>query len=387
MKKTVPLGIIVLTFTAFISLGLPDGLLGVAWPGIRTHFQLGVDAIGLLLIGGTLGYILSSFFSGSLVRWLGLGGLLSASCGLTSAALLVYAFSPIWLLFPLAAFLGGFGAGAIDAGLNTYVAQNHSERTMQWLHASFGIGITSGPIIMTLGIAFSSYWQLGYILVGIAQSLLALVFFIRRDAWITRDEEYSPGTELKLTQTLKQIPALLSMLIFFIYTGVELGFGLWSYTLLTESRSVAPEIAGFITGSYWAMFTLGRILAGWYTKKVRPVSLLYISMFAALTGKLLFLLDINTTISVIGIAILGFAVAPIFPALVSDTVSRVGKKHEANTIGMQVAAAGLGAALVPSFAGFLAGRLGLEIIPIYMFIAIWLLIGSFYASHRFKTAQ
>jgi len=383
-KSTVPL--IILAYIAFISLGMPDGLHGVAWPGIRETFGLPLDALGLLLIFATAGYMLSSFFSGPLVKKMGVGGLLSLSCAATATALMVYSITPFWWLFVIIATLGGLGAGAIDAGLNNYIDRNHSERLMQWLHASFGIGITLGPVIMTLGISLTGQWRLGYRVVSFAQYALALCFFLTRHLWkaaSTDTEEEKPSeSEASLTDSLKVFPVWLSMILFFLYTGVELGLGLWAYSLLTESRGVSVEIAGFITGSYWAMFTLGRILAGWYTKHLSLRRILNISLFSAMAGTLLIWLNLGVALSVAGIALTGFAVAPIFPALVSDTRNRVGLKHQSNTIGMQIAAAGFGAAVVPSIAGVLARQLGLEVIPIYLFMAIlllWLCLGL---SHR-----
>jgi len=177
MRKTSSAGLIILLFITFISLGLPDGLLGVAWPGIPDTFRLPLDAMGLLLVFGTAGYMLSSFFSGVLLRRLGVGGLLAFSCLATSTTLLVYAVTPLWSLFVLIASLGGLGAGAIDAGINTYVAHHYSERTMQWLHASFGVGITSGPMIMTLGLTLTSRLQSVYFWAAAAQVILAAPFF------------------------------------------------------------------------------------------------------------------------------------------------------------------------------------------------------------------
>ncbi len=384
-------GLIVLAFIAFISLGMPDGLLGVAWPGIRSSFGLPIDALGLLLVFATAGYMTSSFFSGALVRRFGIGGLLALSVGATAITLLVYALTPWWGLFAGFAALGGLGAGAIDAGLNTYIAQNHSETLMQWLHASFGVGITLGPFIMTLSIALGGRWQPGYLVVASFQALLALLFFFSRRKWqggtTELHAEQRPENQASLGQTLRQIPALLSMLMFFIYTGVELGLGLWAYSLLTESRGVDPTLAGVVTGGYWGMFTLGRIIAGIYALRIPVKPMLFFSIGFASLGAGLLLLNLGPAVSVAGIALTGFSIAPIFPGLVSDTHNRVGLKHQANTIGMQISAAGLGAAVIPSIAGVLAGIYGLEVIPVYLLIALLLLFLSFAFSHPRSQGQ
>ncbi len=372
------MGLIIISFIAFISLGLPDGLLGVAWPGIRDYFDLPVDALGIILILGTSGYMLSSFLSGVLMRRLGIGKLLSLSCAATAGSLFVYAHTSSWWIFVMFSVISGLGAGAIDAGINTYVAKYHSSRMMQWLHASFGVGITSGPVIMTLGISMTSRWQSGYLVVSIAIAILAAVFFATKSMWfgitVNSSEEHHAETDATLFETLKTIPAQLSMLTFFLYTGVELGLGMWTYLLLTESRGVAPEVAGYVTGSYWGMFTVGRIIAGLYARRIADSKLIYLSVSLALIGIGLLLTNSGQLTSILGIGVAGFAIAPIFPGLVSSTASRVGRIHQANTIGMQMAAAGFGVTIVPSLAGVLAKFYGLEVIPLYLLIVLSLML-------------
>ncbi len=372
------MGLIIISFIAFISLGLPDGLLGVAWPGIRAYFDLPVDALGIILILGTSGYMLSSFLSGVLMRRLGIGKLLSLSCAATAGSLFVYAHTSSWWIFVMFSVISGLGAGAIDAGINTYVAKYHSSRMMQMLHASFGVGITSGPVIMTLGISMTSRWQSGYLVVSIAIAILAAVFFATKSMWfgitVNSSEEHHAETDATLFETLKTIPAQLSMLTFFLYTGVELGLGMWTYLLLTESRGVAPEVAGYVTGSYWGMFTVGRIIAGLYARRIADSKLIYLSVSLALIGIGLLLTNSGQLTSILGIGVAGFAIAPIFPGLVSSTASRVGRIHQANTIGMQMAAAGFGVTIVPSLAGVLAKFYGLEVIPLYLLTVLSLML-------------
>ena len=372
------MGLIIISFIAFISLGLPDGLLGVAWPGIRDYFDLPVDALGIILILGTSGYMLSSFLSGVLMRRLGIGKLLSLSCAATAGSLFVYAHTSSWWIFVMFSVISGLGAGAIDAGINTYVAKYHSSRMMQWLHASFGVGITSGPVIMTLGISMTSRWQSGYLVVSIAIAILAAVFFATKSMWfgitVNSSEEHHAETDATLFETLKTIPAQLSMLTFFLYTGVELGLGMWTYLLLTESRGVAPEVAGYVTGSYWGMFTVGRIIAGLYARRIADSKLIYLSVSLALIGIGLLLTNSGQLTSILGIGVAGFAIAPILPGLVSSTASRVGQIHQANTIGLQIAAAGFGIMVVPSLAGVLAKIYGLEVIPLYLLIVLSLML-------------
>ncbi|MDA3900247.1 MAG: MFS transporter [Spirochaetes bacterium] len=382
--------VIPLSFAAFISLGLPDGLMGVAWPGIASSFTLPLDYVGILLITGTAGYIISSFFSPSITRILGVGGLLAASCFLTATGLLVYGSTPTWMLFIPFSIILGVGAGAIDAGINTYIAQNHSERLMHWLHASFGIGITAGPVIMTLGIRYSGTWRTGYYITGIAQLILATIFLLNRSQWSLKTDsseikvENEQHSDAPMSETLKLLPAYLSMLLFLLYTGVELGFGLWIFTILTKSRGVDPQIAGFLTSAYWGTFTVGRVLAGFSSNLFNGTHLLFWAMISAIFGLSLVIIDLNIIVTIMGITLLGLALAPVFPGLVSDTENRVGRRHQANTIGMQISAAGLGAAALPALAGTLGESYSLEIIPAILLTSLVVLFICFILSHLFK---
>jgi len=269
ITKTSPrsrLGLIVLAYIAFISLGMPDGLFGVAWPSIREDFLLRLDSVGAFFFAGTTGYMLSSFFSGKIIQRLGVGGTLAASCALTASALLGYTLVPSWWMMVSLAVASGLGAGAIDAGLNTYVASHFGEGLMQWLHASYGFGVTLGPIIMTTGLNVFHSWRLGYQVVGGAQLLLAASFLLTIRMWQSSGVPHAPEQERHLMdyhtpfrETLRQPVVWLNLLMFFLYTGAEFSFGSWTYSLLTLSRNVPVEVAGLWAGSYWATFTLGRV--------------------------------------------------------------------------------------------------------------------------------
>jgi len=365
-------GLVALAFIAFISLGLPDGLMGVAWPSVRAEFKQPLDSLGYMLVAAMIGYMTSSFISGKIMARLGVGGLLAASCALTGGSLLGYTLAPGWPVMVALAVFAGFGGGAIDAGINTYIATHFKESLMQWLHASFGVGITLGPIIMTVGLNNTGMWRTGYWVVGTAQVLLAVCFVLTASMWRNGTSTRVEG-ERKLTdyrtpmqETLREPRAWLSILLFFLYTGMEVILGNWAYSLLTESRGIAPQVAGFWTGSYWFTFTVGRVLAGLYANRIGGRKLVAGSLMLALAGALLLWWNPSNTVSLIGVATVGFAIAPVFPALVSLTADRVGAKHAANTIGMQISAAGLGGSVLSSLAGVLARRISLEVIPIYL---------------------
>lgn len=369
---------IVLIYSAFITLGLPDGLMGVAWPSFRAYFNVPIDAVGLLSIFGTAGYFISSFFSGKLVEKLRVSGVLAVSCFLTGLVLLFYTVSPAWIYIVIAVFFGGLGGGAIDAGLNLYTAQNLSRRHMQWIHACWGLGITFGPFIMTFGLEKFHSWKPGYAFVGIIQVLLALIFLVSaRSMQKSAPEKEREKNHAAILSTLSIPRSWLNMSLFFIQSGIELTLGLWAYTILTESRGVEPVTAGVLTGSFWGIFTTGRFLAGFYAKKINLKTLIYAGLFMALAGVLLLLQPAVKFLSLAGFVFTGFALAPVFPSLMSGTEKRMGKKHAANMVGMQMSAAALGSALMPALAGIIAKKFSPAAIPVYLLCGIITLISVF----------
>lgn len=371
IKHYPKLGLVLLAYIAFVALGMPDGLLGVAWPSIRASFTIPIDAVGLLLSASVAGYLTSSFLSGPLITRFGVGSVLAASCALTGAGLIGYAIVPFWWMMVLLGVAAGMGAGAIDAGLNAYVAAHFGEGLMQWLHASYGIGVTLGPIIMTIALTSFNSWQVGYSVVGGFQLILAASFVLTLSVWNQKEAALTNAEPRRLTdyrtpmsETLRQPRVWLSVLLFLLYTGAEVSLGTWVYSLLIESRGIQPQVAGLWAGSYWATFTVGRVAAGLYAKRVGVDRLVQGGLTSALLGALLLWWNPIDAANLLAVALIGFAIAPIFPALMSGTSRRVGVHFAANTIGMQMAAAGLGTALIPSLVGVLAGRLSLEVIPI-----------------------
>jgi fucose permease len=384
VKRDPRLALILLAFVAFVALGLPDGLLGVGWPSIRAGFSIPLDAIGWLLTASVAGYMTSSFLSGLLLSRLGVGRVLAASCLLTGVALIGYTLVPQWWLMVCLGVFGGLGAGAIDAGLNTYVATHFGEGLMQWLHACWGVGITLGPIIMTVGLTALNTWRAGYQVVGAFQLTLALCFALTVGLW--RQQPASGGREApkRLTdyqtpmrQTLRQPRVWLSVALFFLYVGAEGALGLWTYTLLTESRGVDQTLAGFFAGSYWLTFTIGRVAAGLMARRVGVNSLVLGGLVGALLGTGLLLWNPSELANVLAVAIIGLSIAPIFPAMMSGTRARVGDHNAANTIGMQMTATGFGAAVIPGLMGVLARQVSLEIIPLCL-LAVYAGLLAFY---------
>lgn len=372
-------------YLAFISLGLPDGLLGIAWPFMSKRFNVPLDALGILLVCFTAGYLLTSSTNGKILKLLSLGSLLMVSCLLTAFSLLAYAFTEYWYLAIIASFFLGSGGGAIDSSINTFVASRFSASTVNWLHAFYGVGATAGPLLVTFLLVRNFQWYHGYISVAIIQISLSVLFLFTQKYWqvTSKEEEHHSGAEYM--QTLK-IPIIwINMLIFFLYTGFEQGFGQWIFTILTKSRGMAADEAGLWTSAYWASLTIGRILSGIVLTKISVTKSLKAALAGIVGGALLVTTDINNFSTFIGIMIIGLANAPVFPSLISVTPERVGKEHTATAIGVQISAAMLGGSLLPGFAGLLSAGLGLEVIlKVFTISAVVLLMLYFASTGRTK---
>ncbi|NRP95925.1 Glucose/mannose transporter GlcP [Marinobacterium sp. xm-g-59] len=354
--------LLVLCFIAFISLGLPDALLAVAWPTMADEFSTTLDRLGIIMTGGTVGYALSSFMIGAIVNRIGLAGLLIQSASLTVIALVLFMVVPDWYWMPFVALIAGLGGGGIDAGLNAYVEKHYSSRIMQWLHASFGVGVTLGPAIMTLSLAMTGLWRPGYLLVAFLMLLMLSAFIHYRGLWSDQPSAGEPEEQgnASMLATLKLPAAWLSMLAFFLYTSAEIGLGFWAFTLLTESRGVVLATAGLWVTLYWGSFTLGRIVSGLLAPKLGEMKLTLYGLLLSLIGLVLFTLQIGGPGGVYGLALVGLGFAPTFPALLSTTSERVAKSHVTNLIGMQISAAGVGLVVMPLSLGLIVSSVGLE---------------------------
>ena len=391
MKKSgMGLFLLVIAFIAFISLGLPDGLLGVAWPSMHLSIGAPINALGAIGIGVTAGYVISTVLSGKLVALLGIGKLLALSCALTATALFSYTIVPIWWMAMLVGIMAGLGGGAIDAAINNYISHHH--RTLLFLlHAMFGIGTTTGPIIMNIALNTAT-WRSGYWAVGIFQVGLALTFFFTAHLW--DDGKNTDGSDseapkqvepARLRDTIKLPIVWFGVAFFFLYTGTEASVGQWSYTLFTKTRETDPNTAAFFISAYWGAFTFGRVVSGLIVRRISEHVFMRFSMVAMVVGELVMLLNINETISLLCLPLVGFAVAPMFPSMVGSTQDRIAPEHVSNTIGFQIGAAGFGGGLILVFGTAVSGLFGLPVIFLtnLMFaVAIFVLYELIHAKTR-----
>lgn len=360
-----------LAYFSFIILGLFDGLLGVAWPSLRASFNQPIDALGLLLAVGMVGHITASLANGRLITKAGVAGLLIGSAILLTMGAFIEILASVWLIVLMGGLLIGMGMGMLDAGMNTFAAANFRPRLINWLHASFGLGTTIGASLMTLLLAFQLDWRAGIGTLGGLYLVLALLFIISRQRWQYTPESETvnlpePITYAHNRDTLRLPVVWITVLLFFIYTGVEVGVGHWIFTLFTESRQIGQATAGLWATLYWGSFMAGRILLGFI--ETRLIRLVRLGLLGAILGSWLLTITAVPLMGLIGIIVIGISIAPIFPALVALTPARVGESHAPNSIGFEIGAAGLGGASIPALAGVLGDAYTLEIIPWFIFI-------------------
>jgi fucose permease len=381
MKRLPHLMLLVLVYAAFISLGLPDSVLGVAWPAMRKLWNQPLEAIGIISIIATICSAISGFASSRVLKRLGAGPVVLLSCVLTGGALLGFSFAPsfAWLI-PLA-FPLGLGAGSVDAGLNHFVAEHYSSRHMNWLHGCWGVGATIGPIIMGRAIAGSG-WSGGYRLISFLQLGLAFVFLVSLPLWKKENaipEKNDP--ELKRHRLPGSAPAWtvwLGPALYFMYTAIEFGTGLWAASILVEDRGVDKAMAGGFVSFFYGSIMAGRFLVGFISSKVGNRMLTRIGLSIALSGALLFAFSGNNIpLCVAALILLGAGCAPVFPSLMHETPRRFDPETARAVVGRQVAFAYLGGAIVPPLFGLIASHVGLWVImPGVAIAAAAMLAGS-----------
>ena len=391
--------LLLLAYLAFVSLGLPDGLIGVGWPSIRADFGVPTEAVGLALTAGTAGYLTSSVLAGFTLARLGVGWLLAGSTLLASLALTGYALTPGFALLVGCALVLGLGSGAIDSGLNAYAAGSFGARHMNWMHAFFGLGVALGPLIMTGALSAGLSWRWGYGMVAAAQLALATAFALTVRAWRDRTGERAPtgsapGAAPVVAPTIPPVRATLRLpavwlggAAFALYVAIEVAAGLWAFLLLTEGRGLGPAVAGVCVSGYWGSLFVGRVVQGVVAERLGSAVVLRGSLVAMVLGAALIALPAPAWVAVAGLFVVGLAAAPVFPLLTLTTVDRVGAAHADRTIGLQIGMAGLGGALGPAGIGVLLGNTSVELLGPALVVLALALIVLHAASTRRPTAM
>jgi fucose permease len=364
--------LLALAYLAFISLGLPDAVLGVAWPSLRGSFDLPQTFLGVLLAVTAAAYFVSGMLAGRLMQGLGIGTLLAGSTALVAVSVLGYSAAPVFALLLVAAPLVGFGSGAIDSALNSYAARNFSPKHMSWLHAAYAAGATTGPAIMTAVLSGGASWRVGYAVVGLTLAPLALAFVATRRLWETGSSAPpvvmdAPGSvgPVRLDEppvgtfsALRSGRVWLQIGIFFLYTGIEVAAGQWSYTILIEDRGLGSTAAGTWVAAYWGGLLAGRLVLGFVVERVGQVAMIRLATVGVLLFSVLFAIP-GLKVGVAALPLLSFSLASIFPGLMAETPRRLGERIAPHAVGFQVSAATLGVAGVPTVAGLMSERFGM----------------------------
>ncbi len=374
--------LLVIIYLAFISLGLPDSLLGVAWPLLRLDWNLPLDYAGLIATVTISSTIVSSFLSGRIISRFGTGKVTFVSCLMTSGALLGISISPSFVWILLFSIPLGFGAGSVDTALNNYVSLHYKSHHMNWLHSFWGVGATMGPLIMGQFLLYRT-WQTGYRFIGALQLTLAIILFISLPLWKAHATPTSPQHNddiPKETRTFWQkikLPGVPSMLLaFFFYVAAEAAVGLWGGSYLVQIRAIEPGTAAQWIALYYAGITLGRILAGFISFKLSNTHLVFSGTLISLTGVLLLIFIPITWITPLSFTLIGLGFAPVFPGLIHETPQRFGKEYAQDIIGYEVAFAYLGSATLPPLFGIFAQRFTLVIFPFFILLCIIILLFS-----------
>lgn len=382
-------GFILIIYLAFISLGLPDAILGAAWPTIRPDMDVQLGAAGMVTMVIAGGTIVSSIFSGRLIEKLGTGKLTLMSCVMTAGALLGFSMAPSFMYLVVLAIPLGLGGGAVDTSLNHYVSEYYEAHHMNWLHSFWGVGATMGPLIMAYFIANHNSWRRGYIGVASIQFLLVLVLIValplwkkvakkRETVWRTGKEslDLAEDNEAAEDDVLKINGVKYSLATFLFYCAAEATVGLWGASYLVETRGLVVETAASWVALYYGGITVGRMVTGFITMKVDNRHLILYGQLMSILGVMLILLPLSNSVVQIGLILIGLGLAPIFPGLIHETPKRFGKKNSAKLIGYQMAMANVGITFLPPIFGLIATKISIGLFPIVVLLFLLIMTST-----------
>lgn len=374
--------LLAMIYLSFISLGLPDALLGSAWPTMYPQFAVPVSYAGVISMIISLGTILSSLQSDRLTRRFGAGRVTAVSVGLTAAALWGFSVSHSFWLLCLWAVPYGLGAGSVDAALNNYVALHYASRHMSWLHCMWGIGATAGPYIMGFALAGGYGWNGGYRGVALLQILLTVLLVVTLPLWKGKTEKAigEEGTEgqgdkpLSLAQVLA-IPGVRAVIaMFFCYCALESAAGLWAGSYLTLERGVEAGTAARYAGLFYLGITLGRAVCGFITFKLGDHQMIRLGQGIILAGAAALLLPLGPEAALAGLILVGLGCAPIYPSIIHSIPELFGARRSQAIIGVQMASAYTGSLLMPPLFGVLANHLGTGLLPLFLLGLLGLMV-------------
>lgn len=377
--------LLAIIYLAFISLGLPDSLLGSAWPTMYIQFDVPISYAGIIsmiIAGGT---IISSLQSDRLTKWLGTGKVTAISVAATAVALFGFSFSHSFWALCLWAIPYGLGAGSVDASLNNYVALHYESRHMSWLHCMWGVGATAGPYIMGIALSMGQGWNMGYRYIGIIQVILTSVLIFSLPLWKGRTEE----TEVEELQTdqaengkkvlsvreiLKISGAREVMLCFFCYCALEQTTGLWASSYLSLHKGIPAETAAAFASLFFIGITVGRAISGFVTMKLNDIQMIRLGQGIIVAGIVAMILPGSNILAMAGLVLIGLGCAPIYPCVIHSTPAHFGADKSQAIIGVQMAFAYIGTMLMPPLFGMIARGISVALLPFYLFAILVVMI-------------
>lgn len=367
--------LLAIIYLAFISLGLPDALLGSAWPTMYTEFGVPVSYAGIISMIIALGTIVSSLQSDRLTRRFGTGKVTAVSVGITAAALLGFSFTHSFWLLCLWAVPYGLGAGSVDASLNNYVALHYKSRHMSWLHCMWGIGATAGPYIMGFALSSGQKWNSGYFYIAVLQIILTGILVFSLPLWKGRSaggetDSAAEGKALSLGEIIRIPGAREIMLCFFCYCALEQTSGLWASSYLTLFKSIPAETAARFAGLFYIGITVGRALSGFLTMKLNDVQMIRLGQGIIAAGILTLFLPGPAFLSLAGLILIGLGCAPVYPCIIHSTPAHFGADKSQAVIGVQMASAYIGTCIMPPIFGLIASHISVGLFPLYLLLIL-----------------
>lgn len=370
--------LLAIIYISFISLGLPDSLLGSAWPIIYPKMHVPVSYSGIIFMIISIGTVISSLQSDRLTKRLGAGKITAISVGMTAVALLGFSFSHTFLALCLWAIPYGLGAGGVDAALNNYVALHFASRHMSWLHCMWGVGASVGPYIMSAAITRTASWNNGYRVIGMIQIVLSVLIFLSLPLWKKKENEDQNGAEGENAET-KPIPlkdvikiqgAKEIMLAFFCYCALEQTVGLWASSYLVLYKGVPEVTATGFASLFYIGITVGRAVNGFLTMKFNDTQLIYMGQAIIAGGIVLLMLPAPDVVALVGFVAIGVGCAPIYPCIIHSTPVHFGRENSQAMVGVQMASAYIGTSVMPPLFGLIAKGIGIYLLPIYLFVIL-----------------
>ena len=361
-------------YLAFISLGLPDGLLGAAWPTMYPELNVSVSNAGIVSMIICLGTVVSSLLSDRLTHKLGTGKVTALSVAMTAAALFGFSFSGSFWLLCLWAIPYGLGAGSVDASLNNYVALHYSSRHMSWLHCMWGIGASVGPYIMGFVLSSGQHWSIGYRSIGIVQIILTAILFFSLPLWNGSKKDSDGAKPLPFKQVIRIPGAREVMTTFFCYCALEQTTALWSASYLSLHVGLSGENAATLGSLFFLGITAGRAVSGFVTMKLKDAQMIRLGLGIITAGIVILLLPLEKIGSIAGLLLIGLGCAPVYPCIIHSTPERFGEECSHAVIGIQMASAYMGTSLMPPLFGLIAQHVHISLMGVYLLALLVVMI-------------